>query len=84
MVEAVVIGTIACALAVWFWMGRKVEVEVKETPAPNVKVSTLPTEEQLNKLTKAKLEELGREHGVELDRRKTKATMIADLKEAVK
>ena len=44
----------------------------------------LPTKAQLEKLTKAGLEELGREHGVELDKRKTKAKMIADLKAGVK
>ena len=46
--------------------------------------SKLPTKAQLEKLTKAKLEELGRDMGVELDKRKTKANMIADLKAGVK
>jgi len=44
----------------------------------------LPTNAELDKLTKAKLEELGREFGVELDKRKTKANMITDLKAGVK
>ena len=44
----------------------------------------IPCDKELNKLTKVKLEEFGRTVGVELDRRKTKANMIADLKEAVK
>jgi hypothetical protein len=34
--------------------------------------------------TKAKLEEIGRELGVELDRRKTKANMISELEEVIK
>jgi len=35
--------------------------------------------ENLLKLTKKKLEELGREKGVELDRRKSKATLVEEL-----
>lgn len=37
------------------------------------------TVESLGKLTKVQLEELGRENGVELDRRKKKATLIEEL-----
>ena len=37
------------------------------------------TAESLAKLTKAQLEKLGRENGVELDRRKNKATLIDEL-----
>ena len=51
---------------------------------PEPAVKTLPGNAALNSLTKAKLEELGRDMGVELDKRKTKANMIADLKKAVK
>ena len=40
----------------------------------------LPPMKELEALTKAKLEDLGREHGIELDKRMTKANMIADLK----
>lgn len=36
----------------------------------------VPSDEELMKLTKAKIEEVGREYGVELDKRKTKANMI--------
>ena len=43
----------------------------------------LPTKAQLDKLTKAGLEELGREFGLELDKRKTKANMIVDFKAGV-
>ena len=32
-----------------------------------------------SKLTKKKLEELGRENGIELDRRKSKAVLIEEL-----
>ena len=34
---------------------------------------------QLSEMTKAKLEEIGRERGIELDRRKTKASLIKEL-----
>jgi len=37
----------------------------------------------LNSLTKVQLEELGREHGIELDRRKTKAKLVSELREVV-
>jgi hypothetical protein len=84
MVEVIVIGTIACALAVWFFMGRKVEdgkVTVEVT-LPEVEVKAeMPSDTQLGKMTKVKLEEFGRTVGVELDRRQTKANMIAELKQ---
>ncbi len=53
-------------------------------PAPAKKVKTLPGNAALNSLTKAALEELGRDMGIELDKRKTKANMIADLKAGAK
>lgn len=43
------------------------------------KLDDIPTKEELKKLTKAKLEELGRELGIELDKRKTKDNMIKEL-----
>ena len=44
-------------------------------------IESIPTINELKKMTKAKLEELGRAQGIELDRRKTKANMISDLVE---
>ena len=38
-------------------------------------------EEDLEAMTKLELELLGREHGVELDRRKSKATLIEQMKD---
>ena len=68
-------------------VGRKPE----ETGIPKdlsdrltAKVKTMPGNAALNSRTKAALEELGRDMGVELDKRKTKANMIADLKAQVK
>jgi hypothetical protein len=54
----------------------------KEDATPKVKVLTkpaLPSDAELKKMTKAKIEEVGREFGIDLDKRKTKANMIADL-----
>lgn len=45
------------------------------------KLDDIPTKDELKKLTKAKLEELGRDLGVELDKRKTKDNMIKELNE---
>ena len=47
-------------------------------------VAKLPSAAKLKAQTKAQLEELGREFGIELDKRKTKDKMIADLKSGVK
>ena len=44
----------------------------------------VPTDEELMKLTKAKIEEVGREYGVELDKRKTKANMIKQFNDLIK
>ena len=53
----------------------EVKQEVKE------KLDDIPTKEELKKLTKAKLEEFGRDLGIELDKRKTKDNMIKELNE---
>lgn len=55
---------------------QEVKVELdKVTPKPK-----LPTTKVLEGMTKAKLEDTGREYGVELDMRMTKANMIKDLR----
>lgn len=41
------------------------------------------TEDDLDGMNKVELEELGREYNIELDRRKTKSVLIAELKEAM-
>ena len=41
------------------------------------------TEDDLDGMNKEELEELGREYNIELDRRKTKSVLIAELKEAM-
>ncbi len=63
-------------------------VMLKEAPTnfEEAKVE-LMTEDNLSwdyeAMTKAQLEALGREHGIELDRRKSKAALIEELKEAL-
>jgi hypothetical protein len=60
--------------------GAKAEVaEAKAAVA-----AKLPTAAKLKALTKAQLDDLGKEFGVVLDARKNKDTMIADLKTGVK
>ena len=72
-------------LTTWLAMGAKF-AEDKVTPKQRVQAKKapekkeLPSDAILSKMTKTKLEELGREFGIELDRRKTKANMIADLR----
>lgn len=66
-----------------------VKAEVAEAKADVKKAvaevkAKLPTAAKLKALTKAQLEELGREFGVELDKRKTKDNMIAELKKGTK
>ena len=100
MVELVVAVTFVAVGAWWFLTrpekGQSESGDIDTSTGVGVKpkggetVTTpfgsfvMPSDETIAKLTKVKIEELGREAGVELDRRKTKANMIADLKEAVK
>ena len=52
-------------------------------PAPEPTLETL-NEGDLEGMTKVELEELGRENGVELDRRKNKSTLINTMKGIIK
>ena len=42
-------------------------------------IDNIPSITELKKMTKAKLQEVAREYGIELDKRKTKSNMIADF-----
>ena len=56
------------------------------TPKPKPKPKPVPKpkeEPSLSDMTKDELEELGRKNGIELDKRKTKKDLIAELKEAM-
>ena len=52
-----------------------------ETKAELMTEDNLPSEYE--NMTKTELEALGREHGIELDRRKNKSALIKELKEVV-
>ena len=49
-------------------------------PAPLVQEGKGVTKQELMKLSKIQLEELGREHGIELDRRISHAKLVVQLK----
>ena len=49
-------------------------------PAPLVKEGKGVTKQELMKLSKIQLEELGREYGIELDRRISHAKLVVQLK----
>ena len=58
---------------------------VEEPPRPEEKIAdefstSNLTKQQLMKLNKIELEKLGREHGIELDRRLTHAKLVVQLK----
>ena len=53
---------------------------VVEKPAPVVEVVKGVSKQDLMKLNKVELEELGREHGIELDRRLSHAKLVVQLK----
>ena len=77
LVVLAVLGT--GVIVLWMALGSKFADWREEAPT----LPVLPSDAELNKLTKSKLEELAREFGVELDKKKTKANMISDLKGAV-
>ena len=59
---------------------------VEEAPVEEVPVEEAPAEEPtvtFEDMTKVQLEEYGRTIGIELDRRKTKAALIEELKAAL-
>ena len=67
------------------YYGIKQEVTMlKESPTTFEEAKDeLITEDDLESKTKLELEAIGREHGVELDRRKNKSDLIEELKEVI-
>ena len=55
-------------------------VEKPTPPAPVVEEVKGISKQELMKLSKIELEELGREHGIELDRRLSHAKLVVQLK----
>lgn len=62
--------------------GNTAQVLIEAEPAPIAPTATMLTsaDDDLTGMSKAELEEVGREHGVELDRRKSRKTLIDTLK----
>ena len=75
LVAAISVGL----LVWWFVMDDNPPVKEDKTVKEVVEESALPTAEQLKKMNQAQNEEIGRQNGIELDRRKTKSNMITDL-----
>jgi hypothetical protein len=66
-----------CVIVYWVAFLPNGEQKVEE---PEV---VMPTDAELKKMTKGQLETFARDLGVELDKRKTKANMIAEFKSKV-
>jgi len=60
------------------WNGTKAEA-----PKAEMLVEAPTSADDLNEMTKVELEELGREHGVELDRREKKSSLVSQLKNLI-
>ena len=58
-------------------------VEKPAPPAPLVVEGEGISKQELMKLSKIQLEELGREHGIELDRRLSHAKLVVQLKSSI-
>ena len=88
----VVIGVIVAFVVYKSFFSKDEVVESKPAPKPApapapVKApakSTVPTAAELNKKTKAELELLARENGVELDLRKKKADLVKEARASFK
>ena len=72
------------------WNGVATVVETKEVlieampePVEEEEEEEYWTPEDLDGMTKLELEELGREYGIELDRRHNKEQLVEELKEAM-
>ena len=62
------------------WSNKSMAAPQAKTVKKKVKSHT---KAQLTKMTKIQLEELGREHGIELDRRLVKSKLISQLHKAL-
>ena len=64
--------------------GMLTEAEPAPAPAPEPEPQMLTEVGDLESMSKQQLEELGRENGIELDRRKKKTTLINTMKGILK
>ena len=53
------------------------------TPEPEMLVEAPTSGVDLNEMSKRELEDLGREHGVELDRRESKSKLVKKIKSII-
>lgn len=69
------------------WNGVAVSVEpevlIEAEPSPGVETTLTEADPELDDMTKKELEALGREYGVELDRRKNKKTLVEKMKSII-
>jgi len=66
------------------YYGVKPEPQMlKEAPTTVEEAKEELMEDDLESMTKMELEAMGREHGIELDRRKNKSDLIEELKEVL-
>ena len=67
----------------WAWEDSETIVDQVEKKAEIKEKPISYSVSKLNRMTKIELETLGREYGIELDRRKKKATLIEEIKSVV-
>jgi len=93
MMGIVVIGVIVAFVVYKSFFSKDEVVESKPAPAPKPAPTPapkapakdkVPTAAELNKKTKAELELLARENGVELDLRKKKADLVKEARASFK
>lgn len=90
----IVFGAIIALIGILYWMltgkgGENLADQIKkaaeevedvvEVMEDFAKETPAELQAKLEKMTKVQIEEHGREHGIELDKRKTKANMIKDF-----
>jgi len=75
MLTYVLVGG-AFIVGCWWFSNLIVAKLYGEEFETEIQIMDKPSDDELKKLTKAQIEEVGREYGVELDKRKTKANMI--------
>jgi hypothetical protein len=78
----IVLGVLAVVIfALWVLLPYDTCDKVEEdVPVEKAKKTVTQTDVELKKMTKAQIELIARDAGVELDKRMTKANMIADLR----
>ena len=66
-----------------FGAGEKKTLKLSDHVAnkkPQAPLILIPSKAEMSKMTKSKLEEIGRTHGIELDKRLTKDKLVTQLR----